>query len=94
MINAINNNKTWYINFDASIELKDAIAKQYKQDYNLNYDLNEIIVGTDYKQIIFNLFLATLNSGNEVILYLLHIWCLTRILYLFVKVRLWYLIGP
>ncbi|MGJ8620755.1 MAG: pyridoxal phosphate-dependent aminotransferase [Methylophilaceae bacterium] len=47
--------------------LKKAIANKFKQDNALDYEVDEVIVGVGGKQTIFNLCLAVLNKGDEVI---------------------------
>ncbi len=47
--------------------LKKAIVEKFKKDNNLEYAVNEVIVGVGGKQTIFNLCLAVLNAGDEVI---------------------------
>jgi aspartate aminotransferase len=47
--------------------LKKAIVNKFKQDNALDYDVSEVIVGVGGKQTIFNLCLAVLNKGDEVI---------------------------
>jgi aspartate aminotransferase len=59
---------TKYTNVDGMIELKEAIQAKFKRENNLNYALNEIIVSTGGKQVIYNLFIASLNKGDEVII--------------------------
>jgi aspartate aminotransferase len=48
--------------------LKKAIAAKLKRDNELDYNLKEIIVGVGGKQCIFNLALAVLNPGDEVVI--------------------------
>lgn len=48
-------------------ELREAIAKKMQRDNNLTYDSTEIYVGNGAKQVLYNIFLATLNPGDEVI---------------------------
>ena len=67
-IKAINDGFTKYTPIDGTIELKEAIAKKLKNDNQLDYDLNQIIVSTGAKQSIFNTLFALLNPGDEVIL--------------------------
>ncbi|KJV65951.1 MULTISPECIES: pyridoxal phosphate-dependent aminotransferase [Ehrlichia] len=67
-IDAINAGKTKYTAVDGVIELKKAIVNRFKQDHNLTYDVNQISVGNGAKQCIYNLFMATINSGDEVII--------------------------
>lgn len=47
--------------------LKKAIVQKFKHDNDLDYNVNEVIVGVGGKQTIFNLCLAVLNKGDEVI---------------------------
>jgi len=47
--------------------LKKAIVEKFKKDNNLDYTINEVIVGVGGKQTIFNLCLAVLDEGDEVI---------------------------
>ncbi|APR98260.1 pyridoxal phosphate-dependent aminotransferase [Wolbachia endosymbiont of Folsomia candida] len=67
-IQAINEGKTKYTAVDGTRELKDAIINKLKRDNNLEYTANQICVGTGAKQVLFNLFMATINSGDEVII--------------------------
>ncbi|MDW3025762.1 pyridoxal phosphate-dependent aminotransferase [Acinetobacter baumannii] len=48
-------------------ELRQAIVNKFKRDNHLEYTLDEICIGNGAKQILFNAFLATLESGDEVI---------------------------
>jgi aspartate aminotransferase len=47
--------------------LKKAIVDKFKKDNDLDYTVNEVIVGVGGKQTIFNLCLAVLNKSDEVI---------------------------
>lgn len=47
--------------------LKKAIVNKFKNENGFDYQLNEVIVGVGGKQTIFNLCLAVLNKGDEVI---------------------------
>ena len=38
-----------------------------QRDNNLTYDENQIYVGNGAKQVLYNIFMATLNEGDEVI---------------------------
>ncbi len=67
-IKAINQGITKYTNVDGIPELKESIKNKFKRENNLDYQLNEIIVGSGAKQVIYNLFMATLNIGDEVII--------------------------
>ena len=67
-IQAINEGDTKYTPVDGTPELKNAIKAKFKRENNLDYELNEISVGTGGKQIIFNAFAVSLNESDEVII--------------------------
>jgi aspartate aminotransferase len=48
--------------------LKKAIVAKFKNENGFDYTVNEVIVGVGGKQCIFNLALAVLNPGDEVII--------------------------
>lgn len=64
---AMNNRKTKYTAVSGIVELKDAIIKKLKDDNNLNYSRDNIIISTGAKQCLANVFSAILNPGDEVI---------------------------
>ncbi|MDN5247857.1 MAG: pyridoxal phosphate-dependent aminotransferase [Wolbachia endosymbiont of Tyrophagus putrescentiae] len=67
-IQAINEGKTKYTAVDGTRELKEAIIRKLERDNELKYKPNQICVGTGAKQVLFNLFMATINLGDEVII--------------------------
>ncbi len=67
-IDAINQGKTRYTEVDGIKALKEAITSKFKKDNNLNFALDEVTVGSGGKQVIYNLFMASLNKGDEVII--------------------------
>jgi aspartate aminotransferase len=67
-IAAINANHTHYPPIDGIPELKKAIIAKFKRDNNLTYNNKQILVTVGCKQAIFNLILATINPGDEVII--------------------------
>jgi aspartate aminotransferase len=66
-IEAINRGETKYTAVAGIVELREAIARKFKRENNLDYTAGQVIVGTGGKQILFNAFMATLNAGDEVI---------------------------
>ena len=48
--------------------LKKAIVNKFKTENGFDYEVNEVIVGVGGKQTIFNLCLAVLNAGDEVVI--------------------------
>ena len=67
-IEAINNNKTGYTAVDGIPELKKAIINKFKNDNNLDYQMDQILVSCGGKQSFYNLCQALLNDGDEVII--------------------------
>ncbi|MDX2049822.1 MAG: pyridoxal phosphate-dependent aminotransferase [Rickettsiaceae bacterium] len=67
-ISAINKGYTKYTKVDGIHQLKDAIIAKFMKDNKLAYDRNEVIVSSGCKQVLYNLFMATLNDGDEVII--------------------------
>lgn len=67
-ITAINEGKTKYTAVDGTPSLKQAIINKFKRDNGLEYAPNQILVSCGGKQSFFNLALALLNEGDEVII--------------------------
>ncbi len=67
-IKAIKNGDTKYTTVDGTKALKEAIIQKFKRENNLNYSIDQITVGVGGKHIIYNLMMATLNKGDEVII--------------------------
>lgn len=65
---AIDNGFTKYTPVAGIPGLKKAVVNKFKTQNSLDYALNEVIVGVGGKQTIFNLCLAVLNKGDEVII--------------------------
>ncbi len=66
--NAINQGYTKYTPAGGSDELKQAVSKKFNDENGLSYELDEIVIGTGAKNIIYNALLATLNPDDEVII--------------------------
>lgn len=67
-IQAIESGKTRYTAVDGVPELKAAIINKFKQDNQLDYANQQILVSAGGKQSIYNLCQALLNPGDEVII--------------------------
>ena len=67
-IKAIKNGDTKYTPVDGTLDLKKAIVEKFKRENNLNFSTEEITVGAGGKHVIYNLMMATLNKGDEVII--------------------------
>jgi aspartate aminotransferase len=67
-IKAINDNFSYYTHVSGYVELREAIARKFKRDNNLNYTSDEIVVSTGAKQSIANAVLCLINPGDEVLI--------------------------
>lgn len=67
-IAAINEGFTKYTAVDGIPALKAAIADKLKRDNGLTYAPNQIITNNGAKHSLFNLFAATIQKGDEVII--------------------------
>ncbi|ASY64739.1 Aspartate aminotransferase [Sinorhizobium sojae CCBAU 05684] len=65
---AIQRGETKYTALDGTVELKAAIREKFERENGLAYALDEITVGTGAKQVLFNAMMATVDSGDEVII--------------------------
>lgn len=67
-INAINRGFTKYTAVGGIPSLKNAIINKFKRDNNFDYTTKQILVSCGGKQSFFNLALAVINPGDEVII--------------------------
>ncbi len=66
-IRAIEKGFTKYTPVDGIPELKEAIVEKLRRDNGLDYTTDQVIASNGAKQSLFNLFQATINPGDEVI---------------------------
>ena len=67
-VDAIKSGFTKYTAVDGTPSLKQAIIDKFHNDNGLDYQANQILVSCGGKQSFFNLSLALLNPGDEVII--------------------------
>lgn len=65
---AIGAGHTKYTAVDGIAPLKQAIVNKFKDDNELLYDVNQVLVSTGGKQSIFNLAQAFIEDGDEVVI--------------------------
>ncbi len=65
---ALDDNFTGYTRNDGIPELKEAIRNRFRTDHGLEYNDNEVIVSCGAKQSLYNVFMATINKDEEVII--------------------------
>ena len=61
-------NEIRYTPINGLPEMRQAVQFKFKRDNNLNYDLDQIAVGSGTKQILFNCLMATVSKGDEIII--------------------------
>lgn len=59
---------TRYPPVDGTPALRAAIQRKFRRDNHLDYPLSQILTAGGAKQIIFNAMMATINTGDEVII--------------------------
>ena len=67
-IKAIRSGDTKYTAVDGTPKLKEAIVAKFKRENGLTYTTKQVTVGTGGKQVLYNAFMATLSTGDEVII--------------------------
>ena len=67
-VDAIRNGFTRYTAVEGIPELKDAIIAKFKRDNGIAYTRPQILVSTGAKQTIYNLCMALLDPGDEVVI--------------------------
>jgi aspartate aminotransferase len=67
-IDAIRKGHTRYTAVEGIAELKDAIIAKFRRDNALEYKRPQILVSTGAKQTIYNLFMAVVDAGDEVVI--------------------------
>ena len=67
-ISAINEGFTKYTQVDGVNELKESIQRKFLKENNLKYSTNQITVGVGGKHVIYNLFMSSIDQGDEVVI--------------------------
>ena len=65
---ALDEGYTKYTAVDGITRLKQAVIDKFKQENQLNYSLDQVIISSGAKQSIYNLMQSLLNPGDEVII--------------------------
>ncbi len=68
VVDALARNETRYPPIAGIPRLREAVRRKFIRDNGLDYTIDQIVVGTGSKQILFNVFQATLAAGDEVII--------------------------
>ena len=66
-IESLHFNKTKYDKVPGLVELREAICQKLKNENNVEYSINEVVVSSGAKNAITNALMVLLNNGDEVI---------------------------
>ncbi len=66
---ALDDGFTFYTPVSGYPELREAISAKFKRDNKLDYAADQIVVSTGAKQSLANIFLCSLNEGDEVLVF-------------------------
>lgn len=67
-VKALDSGFTKYTENQGFYELRSAVRNKYRQEYNLNYSEDEIIISNGAKQAVFNAVQSIISEGDEVII--------------------------
>jgi aspartate aminotransferase len=67
-VEAIRKGFTRYTPVEGNADLKDAIIAKFKRDNSIDYQRNQILVSSGAKQTIYNLIMAVIDAGDEVVI--------------------------
>ena len=67
-VRAIEEGETKYTAVGGTRELRQAIVDKLARENGLDYTIEQVIVGTGGKQVLYNALMATINPGDEVII--------------------------
>jgi aspartate aminotransferase len=67
-VEAIRKGHTRYTPVEGTAELKDAIIGKFRRDNGIEYTRPQILVSTGAKQTIYNMIMAVVNPGDEVVI--------------------------
>ena len=65
---AIDAGQTKYTPTNGTPELRKAVVDKFKRENDLDYDISQVHIGVGGKQVLFNAILATVNTGDEVLI--------------------------
>jgi aspartate aminotransferase len=68
VIELMDRNEIQYTPVNGTLAMRQAVRAKFKRDNDLDYDLDQIAVGSGSKQVLFNALMATVSAGDEVII--------------------------
>ncbi len=60
--------KTKYTPSEGTVELREAIVAKFQRENGLSYGLDQVMVSTGGKQVLYNGFMSVLDPGDEVVI--------------------------
>jgi aspartate aminotransferase len=67
VVEAMGRDETHYTNTGGTVELLDAVREKFRRDNDLVFSRDEVMASSGAKQTMFNAFICTVSSGDEVI---------------------------
>ena len=67
-IEAMERDAIGYTPINGTLAMRQAVQTKFRRDNGLEYGLDQIAVGAGAKQILFNVLMATVSAGDEVII--------------------------
>ncbi len=68
VIALMDRNEIQYTPVNGTLAMRKAVQAKFKRDNGLDYELDQIAVGSGSKQVLFNALMATVSAGDEVII--------------------------
>lgn len=68
VMQAMDRDEARYTPINGMLEMRKAAQLKFKRDNGLDYGLDEICVGSGAKQVLFNVLMATVGQGDEVVI--------------------------
>jgi len=68
VMQAMDRDEARYTPVNGTLEMRKAAQIKFDRDNDLHFELDEICVGSGAKQVLFNILMATVSQGDEVII--------------------------
>ncbi len=68
VMQAMDRDEARYTHINGTVEMRRAAQLKFRRENNLDYAIDEICVGSGAKQVLFNVLMATVSQGDEVII--------------------------
>ena len=68
VMQAMDRDEARYTPINGRLDMREAAQLKFKRENGLDYALDEICVGSGAKQVLFNVLMATVGAGDEIII--------------------------